>query len=414
MHLEVNATRLQQELDKLASFSDVPPPAVTRVVYTVTDLAARRFVTSLCTEARLQSREDAAGNLFARWVGSEPDLPAVGTGSHIDAIPNAGKFDGTVGVLGAVEAIRALQRAGFQPRRSIELLLFTAEEPTRFGIGCMGSRLLAGTLEGAAASRLKDSQGLTVDDARGMAGFAGSLENIALPRHYYSAFVEMHIEQGPLLERGGIDVGVVTNIAAPASLVIHVEGEGGHAGAMLMPDRHDAFCAASELALAVESAARETGAIDSVATIGICEVFPGAVNSIPSRVRMTLDARDTDQTRRDAMLVRISQAAGEIAARRGVRIGTDVLSSDAPATCDARLVEILERACEVQGKSFQRMVSRAYHDALFMARIAPVTMLFIPCRGGVSHRPDEFASTEAIANGTVVLAEALAVLSQAS
>src|SRR5215831_15023289 len=146
MQLDVNSQQLQKELEKLASFSDVPSPAVTRVVYSVTDLAARRYVKGLCRHAGLAIREDAAGNTFARWVGSEDSLPAIGTGSHIDAIPNAGMYDGTVGVLGGLEAIRALQRVGFQPRRSIELLIFTAEEPTLFGIGCMGSRLLAGVL----------------------------------------------------------------------------------------------------------------------------------------------------------------------------------------------------------------------------------------------------------------------------
>ena len=411
MQLEINATRLQQEIDKLASYSDVPAPAVTRVVYTATDLAGRRYVKHLCTEAGLAVREDAAGNTFARWTGSAPELPAVGTGSHIDAIPNAGKYDGTVGVFGGLEAIRALQRAGFRPRRSIELLIFTAEEPTRFGIGCMGSRLLAGLLDGSAGTRLRDAQGHTLDEIRSMAGFEAPLADLALPRDYYSAFIELHIEQGPMLERGNIALGVVTNIAAPASLNVTIEGEGGHAGAVLMPARHDAFCATAEFALAVEAAAKSTGALDSVATIGMCEVFPGAVNSIPSRVRLTLDVRDTDEGRRDRVLAEIDRVGQQIAQRRGVRITQEVLNSDAPATCDPKLVEALVGACEAQRLSYQRMVSRAYHDSLFMARIVPVAMLFIPCREGVSHRPDEYSSTEAIANGAVVLAEALAGLS---
>jgi N-carbamoyl-L-amino-acid hydrolase len=411
MRLSVDPNRIQRELDKLATFSDVPSPAVTRVVYTATDLAGRRYIKHLCEDAGLVIREDAAGNLFARWTGWEPDLPAVGTGSHIDAIPNAGMYDGTVGVIGGIEAIRTLQRAGYRPRRGIELLLFTAEEPTRFGIGCMGSRLLARVLDPAKGSGLKDNDGHTLDEAREMAGFSGSLADVPLPAGYYSAFVELHIEQGPLLERGGIDVGVVTNIAAPASLVIRIEGEGGHAGAVLMPDRHDAFCAAAEFALCVEAAAKGTGAIDTVATIGICEVFPGAVNSVPSRVRMTLDVRDTDQARRDSVIAQVSKACEEIGVRRGVRFQREILNTDAPATCDPRIVDALTAACEAQGLSYLRMVSRAYHDSLFMARIVPTAMLFVPCRGGVSHRPDEFSSTAAIANGVRVLASALATLS---
>jgi ureidoglycolate amidohydrolase len=411
MQLEVSSTRLQQELEKLATYSDVPSPAVTRVVYSVTDLAARRYVKHLCCDAGLSVREDAAGNTFARWCGTDAEAAAIGTGSHIDAIPNAGMYDGTVGVLGGLEAIRALQRAGFRPRRSIELLVFTAEEPTRFGVCCMGSRLLAGVLDAAAGARMRDPQGHTLDEVRELAGFNEPLSTVALPAGYYAAFVELHIEQGPLLERKQIPIGIVTNIAAPASLSVTIEGEGGHAGAVLMPDRHDAFCAAAELALAVEAAGTSTGAVDTVATIGICEVFPGAVNSIPSRVRVSLDVRDTDQARRDGVLASIEEACAAIARRRGVRIQSDVLNSDAPATCDTRLVETLERACKVHGLGYERMVSRAYHDSLFMARIVPIAMLFIPCRGGVSHRPDEYVSPEAMANGALVLAEALAKLS---
>jgi ureidoglycolate amidohydrolase len=410
MQFQVNATQLENELEKLASYSDVPPPAVTRVVYSATDLAARRYVKHLCHDAGLAIREDAAGNTFARWMGDDPDLPAIGTGSHIDAIPNAGKYDGTVGVLGGLEAIRALQRAGFQPRRSIELLIFTAEEPTRFGVGCLGSRLLAGLLAASVGTRLRDPQGLTLDEARDLAGFTAPLTGVALAPGYYAGFIEMHIEQGPLLERGGIPLGIVTNIAAPASLNITIEGEGGHAGAVLMPGRHDAFCAAAELALAVEAAAKSTGAIDTVATIGMCEVFPGAVNSIPSRVRLSLDVRDTDEARRDGALAAIEKACDAIAQRRGVRIQSDLLNSDAPATCDAKLIEALSRACDAQELGYQRMVSRAYHDSLFMARVVPVAMLFIPCRAGVSHRPDEYAAPEAIANGARVLAEVLTQL----
>src|SRR5271163_1660032 len=157
MDLQIDQRQLQNEIDTLAGFSSEQPPVVTRVVFSAADQQARAYVNSLFKDAGLHVRSDAIGNTFARWIGSEPELPAVGTGSHIDAIPNAGKYDGVVGVLGALEAIRALQRAGFQPKRSIEILLFTAEEPTRFGIGCLGSRMLCGTLTAAAASTLRDA-----------------------------------------------------------------------------------------------------------------------------------------------------------------------------------------------------------------------------------------------------------------
>jgi N-carbamoyl-L-amino-acid hydrolase len=404
MRLEINTSQMMSELETLAGFSDAPPPAVTRVVFSEQDRLARQYVKELCVAAGLRLREDAVGNTFARWDGSEPELPGVGTGSHIDAIPHAGRYDGTVGVLGGLEAIRALQRLCVRLRRSIELLIFSAEEPTRFGIGCFGSRMLAGVLDG---STLRDKEGRSLDEWRTAAGFHGDLSSVPLPEGYYSAFLELHIEQGPLLERGGIPLGVVTAIAAPASLRMWIDGEGGHAGALLMPDRHDAFCAACEIVLAVESAARSTGVVDTVGTVGVCDVFPGAVNSVPSRVRLEVDVRDTNLTRRDAVLARIEQAAGEASVRRGVTVRTEVVNADCPATCDRGVVDALARAAATHGLAFQTMVSRAYHDTLFMSRIARSAMLFIPCRGGVSHRPDEFAAPDAIAAGTLVLAEAL-------
>jgi ureidoglycolate amidohydrolase len=410
MNLEIDRARLLSEIDALAAFSDSQAPAVTRIVFTPTDLKARAWMKARCEEAKLAVRHDAVGNTFARWNGSDPMAPVVGTGSHIDAIPHAGKYDGVVGVVGGLEAIRALQRCGFRPRHSIELLIFTAEEPTRFGIGCLGSRLLSGALSSDAARKLTDKDGATLDEVRCGAGFTGELEEVKLSSSYYKAFAELHIEQGPLLEREQIPLGIVTKIAAPASLRILIEGSGGHAGGVLMPDRRDALCAASELILAIESAARTSGAIDTVATVGICEVFPGAVNSIPSQVRLSVDIRDTDLSRRDAVMQALETAARAISTRRQVSIQTELLTADAPGDCAPLVIDALSQSCRKRGLMFLSLVSRAYHDSLFIGRIAPVAMLFIPCRNGYSHRPDEYASPDDIVRGTLVLAEALAAL----
>lgn len=410
MNLHIDRQQLQKEIDTLAGFSSEPAPVVTRVVYSQADRDARTYVKGLFFNAGLEVREDAIGNTFARWTGGKPELPAVGTGSHIDAIPNAGKYDGTVGVLGGLEAIRALQRSGFSPERSIELLLFTAEEPTRFGIGCPGSRMLSGALSAEAAATLKDPDGASLDQLRYSAGFKGETTDVALPRGYYEHFIELHIEQGPLLEQENISIGIVQSIAAPAGLNILIEGEGGHAGTVLMPYRKDAFLAAAEVALAVENLVKRLGGIDTVATIGKCEVFPGAVNSIPSRVKLALDLRDTDGQRRDLVLEAISGAAGEIASRREVTICTELLNADAPGPCDTNIIAAVKASCEAHAITSREMVSRAYHDSLFMARICPISMIFIPCRGGVSHRPDEYSSPAHIATGALVLAETLARL----
>lgn len=409
---EVDRDRLVQEIAALAQISDAEAPAVTRIVFTPTDLKARAWLIARCEEAGLVVRQDSIGNIFARWTGSDAHAPVVGTGSHIDAIPNAGRFDGVVGVLGGLEAIRSLRRWGLRPKHSLELLVFTSEEPTRFGIGCLGSRLLCGSLSPDAAGILADKDGASLEEVRKKAGFQGELKEVKLPRGYYKAFVEMHIEQGPLLERQGVPLGIVTSIAAPASLGITVEGAGGHAGGVLMSDRRDALCAAAELILAIENVAKTSGAIDTVATVGICEVFPGAVNSIPSRVHLSVDIRDTSLERRDAVLRGIQAAREAIAAKRRVSIEESLLNADAPAACAPEIVEALSDSCAKFKQPFILMVSRAYHDSLFISRIAPVAMLFIPCRNGYSHRPDEFAAPEDIARGVTILAETLAGLAQ--
>jgi ureidoglycolate amidohydrolase len=411
MRIEIDPARLLSEIEELASISEAEPPAVTRIVFTPADLRARAWLIARCEAAGLKVRCDAIGNTFARWEGSDPNARIVGTGSHIDAIPNAGKYDGVVGVLGGLEAVRALQRGGLKPKSSLELLMFTSEEPTRFGVGCVGSRLLAGTLTPSAARELKDNNGESLDEVRRKAGFDGKLESVELPQGYYKAFVELHIEQGPLLERERIPLGVVTKIAAPASARVTIEGVGGHAGGVVMADRHDALCAAAELILAIENAARTSGSPDNVATVGMCDVFPGAVNSIPSRVQISVDVRDTNLAKRDGVMLLIKSASKEITARRGVTIEIELLNADAPAECAPVIVDALSAACKKHREQFMTMTSRAYHDSLFISRIAPVAMLFIPCRNGYSHRPDEYASIQDIARGALVLAETLAALS---
>jgi N-carbamoyl-L-amino-acid hydrolase len=414
MQIQIDENRLLNELNTLARFTRAEPPsegtAVTRVVFSPDDLRARAWLKDLAAAEGFTIRDDAVGNIFIRWPGTEPNLPAVATGSHTDAIPHAGMYDGTVGVLGGLEAMRALKRGGLRPRRSIELVMFTSEEPTRFGIGCLGSRLLSGTLDPDRADALQDKDEASLNSVRTAAGFAGPLSSVTLPPNRCHAWIELHIEQGPLLEREGIPIGIVASIAAPAGYRFTITGFGGHAGALLMPDRKDALCAAAELILSVEKHTIATGAIDTVATVGTCDVHPGAVNSVPSRVVLQLDIRDTDPGRREAVMEAVRRDCEELRQRRKVTITEELVNADAPAQSSPHTVELLEHICNEQGIRYKKMVSRAYHDSLFMARLAPIAMIFIPCRNGVSHRPDEFAKPEDIALGTQVLAQALAKL----
>ena len=414
MPIQIDKARLLSELETLATLTDAEPAdngtAVTRIVFSADDLRARAWLKDLAAAEGFHIREDAVGNTFIRWPGTEPDLPAVATGSHTDAIPHAGMYDGTVGVLGGLEAMRALKRTGLQPRRSIELVMFTSEEPTRFGIGCLGSRLISGTLDPNRADTLKDKDDATLATVRTAAGFTGSLASVELPENHYHAWLELHIEQGLLLEREGIPLGIVTSIAAPAGYRFTITGLGGHAGALLMPDRRDALCAAAELILSIEKHTLATGAIDTVATVGTCDVYPGAVNSVPSRVVLQLDIRDTDPVRRESVMLAVRRDCEDLRQRRNVTIAEVLVNADAPAQSSPHIVQLLEQTCAEQGIAYKKMVSRAYHDSLFMARIAPIAMIFIPCRNGVSHRPDEYAAPADIARGTHVLASVLANL----
>jgi N-carbamoyl-L-amino-acid hydrolase len=412
MKLEINIAQLQREIDELALISENPPPVVTRILFSEADLRGREFVRVLCRQANLVLREDPVGNIFARWEGSDKKLPAIATGSHIDAIPNAGKYDGTVGVLGAIEAIHALKKSGFQPRRSIELVVFTSEEPTRFGIGCLGSRLLSGVLSPKKAALLQDRAGKNLEQWRKEASLHGKLESVRLREKSYSAFVELHIEQGPVLENEKTSIGVVEKIAAPSTLRIQLVGVGGHAGATLMPGRRDALLAGAEIALAVEKIATTTGSPDTVGTTGVFRIEPGAVNSVPCQAVLEIDLRDVLTKTRDAALQQIEQAARAICQRRKIKLNMERLNVDPPAICHPALVETISEICRAQKISFKKMTSRAYHDSLFMAQVCPTTMIFIPSFKGYSHRPDEFSSAEQIETGVRLLAETLSVASQ--
>jgi N-carbamoyl-L-amino-acid hydrolase len=410
--LAINLNRLMGEIEQLSHFSDAPAPAVTRILYTPADLAARAYLCELAAAAGLSWRVDAMGNTFLRWEGRDRELSAVATGSHIDAVPFSGKYDGVVGVLGALEAVRALQASSFQPQRSVEIILFTAEEPTRFGLGCIGSRALAGVIDPASLLTLCDSEGLAFDAVRQAAGFGGQLEDVRLAPGHYAAFVELHIEQGLELEVSGVPIGVVTGIAASTTAFVSFHGEGGHAGTVLMGLRHDPLPAASQLALTVEAAARAHPAGDAVATVGIFEVHPGASNSIPTSVRISIDVRNQEMTVRDGLLHRFQTEAKQIAAHRGLIHEFQIVNSDHALHCDPRIVAIAVAAAGAVGLPYKHLVSRAYHDTVFMGHICPVGMIFVPSRGGYSHRPEEYTTPEEIGQGVQVLALTLAELAQ--
>lgn len=400
----VSPNRLDREIEELAAISAHPAPAATRVLFPAEDLRAREWVAGKAKEAGFRARQDPVGNLFVSWEGSEPCLPAVATGSHTSAIPKGGKHDGVAGVLGGLEAMRLLKESGHVPKRGIELIIFTAAEPTCFGIGCLGSRLMAGATSPEEAMALRNGEGRSLDDLRAAAGCRGNLGAVKLSTGAFRAFIELHVEEGTLLEERQIDIGIAERISASSTFRLLLKGSGGHAGSVLMPERKDAFMAAAEIALLVEKAALESGSPETVGTVGVVEVKPGAIDGIPCDVKLEVDFRDSDPDARERALARIGDGTHAICRRRGVEIEWQVIRQDPPAHCDPSLVTLVEENAVAAGYSTLRMVSHVDHDSLFMARVCPTTMILIPCSKGSG-------SPAAIAKGVAVLAECLKELS---
>lgn len=406
----VDGKRTADELEKLARFSDHEYPAVTRIIFTENDIKARDYFKSLARDAGLSMREDTIGNIFVRLEGSQKD-GAVGTGSHCDAVPYAGRFDGTVGVFGGLEALRALKNAGFKPKRPLEVVFFTSEEPTRFGIGCIGSRIMSNTIALEKVASLRDKDGLSFDQARESAGYKGAVKDSILPKGYYDYFCELHIEQGPVLEREKKQIGIVTGIAAPASFRIHFTGEGGHAGGVLMPARKDALIPCAILIQETERLAKASQSPDTVGTVGVVKVHPGAINSIPAKATVEFDIRDIRLDTRDHVVTEVKKLAQKLADERGLKVEIEDINSDPPAVSDETILKTAEAATTAAGYSQMRLPSRAYHDSLFIARIAPMGMIFVPSKSGYSHRSDEYTSPEEIQRGVEILTQTMAELS---
>jgi hydantoinase/carbamoylase family amidase len=404
-------TALHEAIAELAQFNDDPGAGgITREVYTPTYASALEWVAERMRAAGLQTRLDVVGNLFGRWPGADPDAPIVLTGSHVDTTLNAGRYDGVLGVLGAIEAVRALRAAGVCPRRGIDLVAWAGEEP-RFGTGCVGSRAAAGELEPADLDRLRDRDGTSMADALRTAGFEPDrLAQARIDPDSVHALVELHIEQGIVLETHGDPIGAVTAIAAPHDFRLTFRGAATHAGATPMGLRRDALAGAAEAMVALERLARESPSATTVGTVGVLRLRPGAINVVPGEVELDVDIRDSDLAAREQVVGAVVAAAREIAERRDLDVAITPIVEDVPVLCDPRVVQASEAACRELGLACRRMTSGAYHDAMVLGRHVPVGMIFVPSAGGVSHHPDEYTAPEDLDRGVQVLAGTLARL----
>ena len=404
----VSKERLSRDLAEMAKCSDTQGTAgITRLAFTDSDWQGRAYIIGQMKELGLTVRIDAFGNVIGRWAGSREDLPAVLFGSHGDSVPHGGNYDGVVGVLAALEVIRSLKEEGFAPEHSLEVVLFMCEESSRFGAATLGSRAMLGRLSQADLQRLQDAQGKTlyaVLQERGL-----QPENVGTVTYPVppKAFFEVHIEQGKVLEHQGISLGVVTGIAAPTRLRLHLHGKADHSGATPMGLRQDGLCAAAEVVLKLEELAAAMQEIPVVGTVGILKVQPCVMNVIPGECELGIDIRSISAAAKDKVETALRQAIAEICQRRHIPYDIEVVSKETPVAMRPEMVAFLQDICRKSGAECITMPSGAGHDAMHWAESTPTGMLFIPCKDGISHNAAEFADIEDIVNVTKVLAAAV-------
>ena len=397
----VNQERLWQTLQKLGEFGKNPEGGVSRVGFTEADLAGRAYVISLMKDAGLEVRIDPAGNIFGRRAGSE-SLPILLFGSHIDSVPHGGSFDGDVGSLGAIEVVRVLNEQKQKTRHPLEVVIWTNEEGGRFYSGLVGSTAAAGLLPPDIAARRDDAGEKLSDWLTRMGGDASRISDARIAKGALAGYLELHIEQGAVLDEAKIPIGVVQGIVGISQRTCTATGFGNHAGTTPMDRRKDALAAASRAVLAVrEEVRREPGR--QVGTVGWMKVEPGAVNVIPGRVQFPVELRDLDSAKIDQLAARILQRFDTISKEENVQIVCTSPDLHAPALTTPAFREAIRASATDAGLKTFDLPSGAGHDAQNVAHFAPMGMIFVPSRNGISHSPLEYTAPDQAANGAEVL-----------
>ncbi len=383
---DVIGAEMMARLDALAAHSEAGE-GVTRRYATDEHRGASELILGWMRDAGMTAGLDAVGNCVGRYEGAEPGLPALIMGSHQDSVRHGGRYDGMFGIVAPIACVHALNARGERPPFAIEVLAFGDEEGVRFQSTLLGSRAVAGTFDGAVLDRL-DEDGVTM--ARAMAEFGldpATIPAMARKPGDVLGFVEVHIEQGPVLEAEGLALGVVTSISGGTRLAVVIEGLAGHAGTVPMGKRRDALCAAAEAILAVESRASAGDAM--VGTVGMIAAHPGAINVIPGSAAFSVDLRSPDDAVRDALVSGLGREIAAICRRRGVELNIDTTYDDQAVACAPWLIEQLDAAVAQEGCPVRHLPSGAGHDGIAMADLTDIGMLFVRCAGGISHNPDE-------------------------
>lgn len=403
-----NPTRIGEMLEAIARIGADPEGGISRLGFTPAEREAHALVGGWLRELGLSVRQDAIGNTIAERPGQEAGAPALGMGSHLDSVPHGGAFDGIVGVVGAVEAVRLLVEENVETRHPVRVVLFAAEEGARFGEPCIGSKAVVGALDGHDPSRMRDAKGISLAQAMASVG----LDPARIPETHWdprdwTAFLELHIEQARVLELEEQPVGLVDVVSGSTRLRVTLQGRADHSGGTPMSMRSDALAVAAEVVLAAEALANDPRHRGTRATVGRLDVHPNSITTIPGRVTFTVDVRDVDSDRQRQATAEIVQRARYACERRGVRMEVEVIADTSPAVLPMWLREMTSAACRDLGVEYRVMTSGAGHDSQVINRIIPAAMIFVPSRDGLSHVPEEWTSAADIARGVDVLYHSL-------
>lgn len=410
LRLSINADRLWRRVEALGAITD-PERPWSRVAFSELHKQGRAWLTREMEEAGLTVSVDAGANVIGRLPGLEDARAPIVSGSHTDTVPRGGRFDGIAGVLAALEAAQTIAESGARLRHPLEVIDFLAEEPNQYGLSCIGSRAMAGVLTQAQLAYVAPDGTTTADGIAAMGGDPSKLTGPLRNRGGVAGFFELHIEQGVVLEDGGIDVGVVTDIVGITRYQIDVIGEAAHAGTTPMGWRKDALVAAAMMVQEAEARAlaQDTNGAYLVATIGKLEVIPNGSNVVPGRVELSIEVRSNRNAEIERFFEGYLARAAEICAQRDLALEARRVSDGTAVACDDAVQAAFTVAAERAGASHMRMSSGAGHDAAYLARIGPSGMIFIPCLKGRSHCPEEWTDKEALAKGAQVLLDAICI-----
>ncbi|MBX5490150.1 MAG: Zn-dependent hydrolase [Chloroflexi bacterium] len=405
--------RLANMLQRLSEIAGDGEGAVSRLALTADEREAHRVVAGWMADLGLTVAVDAFGNTIGTLPGQRADLPALGIGSHLDSVPQGGRFDGVVGVVAGLEVVRLLTSAGRQLQHPLKVIAFVGEEGARFGEACLGSKAVVGQLQPGDLQRLRDADGVTLGQAlQALDLDPRQLPSVRWAPNELAAFLELHIEQGRLLESEGKAIGLVEAVAGNTRLRLRVLGRADHSGGTPMHVRRDALTAAAEIVLGIEQLAREPRRRTTVATVGRLDVWPNSITTVPARVTFYVDVRDVDGDRQREAAQDILTLAQQVAARRGVGLEAEKVGDSSPVVLPLWLRQRVRDVCNRLGVSHRVLNSGAGHDAAILARLLPAAMVFVPSHQGLSHCPEEWTSIADIATGVRVLYHTILALDE--